>query len=342
MKKHNVVTFGEIMLRLSTPGFSRFVQAHQFDISFGGGEANVAVSLALFGIEARFVTKLPSHDIGEAAVNELRRYGVNTDYIVRGGDRLGIYFLETGASQRSSKVIYDRTHSAVSLLKPGEIDWDAVFADADWFHWTGITMALGDDLQHVLKEACIAAKKKGVTVSVDPNYRKKLWSESQAKHALIPMMEYVDVCIANKDHAESILDVPSFANSDSSTMEDQYKSAEALKEKYQFTTVAYTLRQSYSASSNGWSAIMVDNRDCARSYHSKEYMLHIIDRVGGGDSFASGLIYGLLEKPSTQEALEFAVAASSLKHSIPGDFNHVSVEEVEYLLSSDGSGRLQR
>jgi 2-dehydro-3-deoxygluconokinase len=320
MKKHNVVTFGEIMLRLSTPGFSRFVQAHQFDISFGGGEANVAVSLALFGIEARFVTKLPSHDIGEAAVNELRRYGVNTDYIVRGGDRLGIYFLETGASQRSSKVIYDRTHSAVSLLKPGEIDWDAVFADADWFHWTGITMALGDDLQLVLK----------------------LWSESQAKHALIPMMEYVDVCIANKDHAESILDVPSFANSDSSTMEDQYKSAEALKEKYQFTTVAYTLRQSYSASSNGWSAIMVDNRDCARSYHSKEYMLHIIDRVGGGDSFASGLIYGLLEKPSTQEALEFAVAASSLKHSIPGDFNHVSVEEVEYLLSSDGSGRLQR
>ncbi|HLP15035.1 MAG TPA: sugar kinase [Bacteroidota bacterium] len=345
MAKHKIVTFGEIMLRLSTPGFSRFVQAQQFDINYGGGEANVAASVSQFGLEGCFVTKLPKHEIGEAAVNELRRYGVNVDHIVRGGDRLGIYFLETGASQRASKVIYDRANASVSEIKPGEIDWTTVFKGASWFHWTGITPAIGKNLQEILKEACSAARKLGVTVSADLNYRKKLWTEKEARAVMIPLMEYVDVCISNEEDADKCLGMKAGdTNVESASIDESgYASlAQSLKKKFNFSTVAITLRESFSASRNGWSAMLVDDKDCTEPYRSKQYDIQIVDRVGGGDSFAGGLIYGLLMKSSSREALEFAVAASCLKQTIPGDFNHVSVAEVDALAKGSGSGRVER
>lgn len=342
---HKVVSFGEIMLRLSTPGFTRFVQSQNFDVTYGGGEANVAVSLANYGIKSYYVTKLPKHEIGESAVNHLRRFGVNTDFVVRGGDRVGIYFLESGASQRASKVIYDRANSAVSLMKKDEVDWDKVFEGAGWFHWTGITPALGKNAQEILAEACAVAKSKSVRISCDLNFRKKMWTEKEAQAAMIPLMEYVDVCIANEEDAEKSLGFkPAHSNVEAAELnEEEYgKLALSLKEKFSFDTVAITLRESYSASKNGWSAIMTDNKDCVKPYRSKVYDIQIVDRVGGGDSFAGGLIYGLLTKQDTRDALEFAVAASCLKHSIPGDFNLVSAAEVESLIKEGGSGRVQR
>lgn len=340
-----VVTMGEIMLRLSTPGYSRFVQAQQFDVNYGGGEANVAVSLSNYGFDSYFVSKLPNHEIGQSAVNSLRRYGVKSDYIVRGGDRVGIYFLETGASQRASKVIYDRSNSAVTELSKDDLNWDEVFKDSRWFHWTGITPALGKKAQETLKVACAAAKKNGATVSSDLNYRAKLWTAQEAQSVMVPLMEYVDVCIANEEDSEKSLGLKAgTTNVESAEIDEEgyFELATKLKEKFHFKAVAITLRESYSASRNGWSALLRDEKDCRQPYRSKRYDIQIVDRVGGGDAFASGLIYGLLKKNNTKDALEFAVAASCLKQTVPGDFNLVSLDEVEKLAKSSGSGRVER
>ncbi len=342
---NKVVTMGEIMLRLSTPGYSRFVQTQSFDVNFGGGEANVAVALSNYGFESYFITKLPKHEIGQATVNSLRRFGVRTDYIVRGGNRVGIYFLETGASQRASKVIYDRSNSAVSTLGKEELNWDEVFDNAKWFHWTGITPALGKTVQESLVAACEAAKKHGVTISADLNYRAKLWTTKEAQSVMIPLMDYVDVCIANEEDAEKSLDFKAGTSSIESAELDEkgyFELAKQLKSKFNFKAVAITLRESYSASRNGWSALLHDDKDCNEPYRSKRYDIQIVDRVGGGDSFASGLIYGLLTKNNSKDALEFAVAASCLKQTIPGDFNLVSIDEVEKLAKGSGSGRVER
>jgi 2-dehydro-3-deoxygluconokinase len=340
-----VVTMGEIMLRLSTPGYKRFVQSEQFDINYGGGEANVAVALSNYGLESYFITKLPEHEIGQSALNSLRKFGVRTDFIVRGGDRLGIYFLETGASQRASKVIYDRAASAVTTLKKNELNWNELFKNKNWFHWTGITPALGSTVKESLIEACKAAKNNGVTISADLNYRAKLWSIKEAQSTMIPLMEYVDVCIANEEDAEKSLGFKAgktVVESGELDEEGYFNLARKLKEKFSFKAVAITLRESYSASRNGWSALLYDEKDCSRPYRSRKYDIEIIDRVGGGDSFASGLICSLLEGGNTKDALEFAVAASCLKQTIPGDFNLVNKQEVEKLAKGSGSGRVER
>ncbi len=340
MKK--VITLGEIMLRLSTPGFKRFVQSDSFDVVYGGGEANVAVSLSNYGHEAYFVSKLPTHEIGQSAVNALRQFGVHTDHIVRGGDRVGIYFLETGASMRPSKVIYDRAHSAIAEAKADEFDFDKIFDGADWFHFSGITPALSDDAAKLTEKALIAAKKHGVTVSVDLNFRKKLWTPEKAQSVMRPLMQYVDVCIGNEEDAEKVL---GFKPSDTDVTKgelgiDGYEQIfKEMVEQFGFKYVVSSLRESYSASDNGWSAAIYDG---STFYHSRKYDVRIVDRVGGGDSFASGLIHGLLAEMGTEKALEFAVAASALKHTIPGDFNQVSLDEVSTLMNGDASGRVQR
>lgn len=341
----DVVTFGEIMMRLSTPGYERFAQASRFDLTFGGGEANVAVSLAEFGLNSWFVTRLPSHEIGEAALQAVRRYGVRTEYVERGGERLGIYFLETGASQRPSKVIYDRSGSSVSEIKSGMVDWDKVFKGKEWFHWTGITPALGPNVAEVLKEACTSAKEAGVTVSCDLNFRAKLWTKEQAQKVMNPLMNYVDICIANEEDAEKCLGFDAGTTDIEGAQLDEKgyaKLATALKEEYGFRAVAITLRESFSASRNGWSALLHDDTLCKTPKRSRRYEIEIVDRVGGGDSFAAGLIYGLLSMEKSSDALEFAVAASCLKQTMPGDFNLVSSEEVEKLIRSGGSGRVER
>ncbi len=343
--KKKTITFGEIMLRLSTPGYTRFIQTNQFDATYGGGEANVAVALAGFGLDSYFITRLPEHEIGESAVNAVRHYGVKTDYIVRGGDRVGIYFLETGASQRASKVIYDRANSAVTEMRPDMVDWEKIFENADWFHWTGITPALGKNAQDCLKAACEAAKKSGVVISSDLNFRKKLWSEKEAQTVMNPLMEYVDVCIANEEDIQKSLGFEAGStNVEAAELDEEgyFNLARSIKKKYNFSTVAITLRESYSASRNGWSAILHDDKECSHPVRSTRYDIAIVDRVGGGDSFASGLIYGLLSLNSTREALEFAVAASCLKQTIPGDFNLVSKDEVLKLVRGGGSGRVER
>ena len=340
-----VVTLGEIMLRLSTPGHQRFVQAQAFDATYGGGEANVAVALAHYGLESHFLTKLPRHEIGQAALNHLRRYGVSDRFIVRGGDRLGVYFLETGASQRPSKVVYDRAGSAVTTLAPGELDLEAAFDGAAWFHWTGITPALGEGPRRTLVAACEAAKAAGATVSCDLNYRAKLWTTEQARAVMRPLMEHVDVCIANEEDAERSLGMAAGETDVEGAALDEagyVRLAERLKGEYGFDAVAITLRESFSASRNGWSALLHDERQCEVPRRSRRYEVELVDRVGGGDSFASGLIYGLLAKGDSREALEFAVAASCLKQTIPGDFNLVSREEVEKLATGPGSGRVER
>ena len=343
MKK--TVTFGEIMLRLATPGHLRFVQADSYEATFGGGEANVAVALAGYGLDSYFVTRLPEHEMGQAAVNTVRKYGVKTDFIARGGDRVGIYFLETGASQRASKVIYDRADSAVTQMRPEMVDWDAVFENAQWFHWTGITPALGKNAQDCLKVACDAARKAGATISCDLNFRKKLWTEKQAQAVMNPLMEYVDVCIANEEDVEKSLGFKAGATDVESAELDEAGYAElakSIRKKYDFETVAITLRESFSASRNGWSAMLHDDKECKEPVRSTRYDIQIVDRVGGGDSFASGLIYGLMTFDNTRKALEYAVAASCLKHSISGDLNLVGPEEVLKLMESGGSGRVDR
>ncbi|MCP4179406.1 MAG: sugar kinase [bacterium] len=340
MKK--VVTMGEIMLRLSTPGCSRFVQSDCFDVCYGGGEANVAVSLANYGYDSHFVTKLPKHEIGQSAVNALRNFGVSTDYIVRGGDRVGIYFLETGASMRPSKVIYDRANSSIAEADAKDFDFDAVFKDTEWFHFTGITPAISKKGVELTEAALIAAKKHNVTVSVDLNFRKKLWTSEEAQKVMSKLMKYVDVCIGNEEDAEKVLGFkPEKTDVTSGTLElDGYKSIfKQMIDKFDFKYVISSLRESYSASDNGWSALIYDGKEF---YHSKKYDIRIIDRVGGGDSFAGGLISGFLDGKNMKDALDFAVAASALKHTIPGDFNLVSKEEVEILVGGDASGRVQR
>jgi 2-dehydro-3-deoxygluconokinase len=333
------------MLRLTPPGYLRFLQTDSYVATVGGGEANVAVALANYGIDSYYVSKLPVHEIGQATVNALRKYGVRADFIVRGGDRVGIYFLENGASQRPSKVIYDRANSAVSQMTADEVDWDAVFDGASWFHWTGITPALGEKAQECVRAACKSAKASGATISSDLNFRKKLWTTEQAQAVMVPLMEYVDVCIANEEDMEKSLGFKAGETDVESAHLDESAYAHlisSLKAKYDFSAVAVTLRESYSASRNGWSAMMVDDRDCSVPFRSKRYDIQLVDRVGGGDSFASGLIYGLLNKDNTRMALEFAVAASCLKQTIYGDFNLVSVDEVEKLAGGTGSGRVER
>ncbi len=337
-----IVTFGEIMLRLAPNGYYRFFQNDQLQATFGGGEANVAVSLANFGLDAAFVTKLPDHAIGQAAVNSLRYFGVDTSKIVRGGNRVGIYYLEKGASQRGSVCIYDRAGSSIQTADVSDFNWDEIFEGAEWFHFTGITPALGENLVEICKEACIAAKNHGVKVSCDLNYRGKLWTSDQARAAMTELCKYVDVCISNEEDAKDVFGIEA-ENTDiySGKLDKEgYKSvAKQLADKFGFEKVAITLRSSISASDNDWAAMLYDGKDYC---FSKEYHLHIVDRVGGGDSFGAGLIYSLVTGKTTKDTVEFAVAASALKHSVEGDFNRMSVSEVEKLAKGDGSGRVQR
>ncbi len=340
-----VVTLGEIMLRLSTQNNMRFVQSDCFDVNYGGGEANVAVSLSHFGHNASFVTAIPSNEIGQAAIDALRKNGVDTSNIIRQGDRLGIYYLETGSAMRPSKVIYDRAGSSIATASADDFDWDAIFKDADWFHFTGITPALSDSAVEITKRALIEAKKAGVKVSVDLNFRKKLWSSEKAKEVMTSLMKYVDVCIGNEEDANLVLGFKP-AGTDvtgGNLVLDGYKSIfEQMCDKFDFELCVSSLRVSHSASDNGWSACIY-NKSSKEFYHSKEYRITpIVDRVGGGDSFAAGVICGILDGKSPDEALEFAVAASALKHTIPGDFNYVTRDEVDALSKGDSSGRVQR
>ncbi|MBQ4545916.1 MAG: sugar kinase [Oscillospiraceae bacterium] len=337
-----IVTFGELMLRLAPNGYYRFFQNDQMQATFGGGEANVAVSLANYGMESKYVTKLPKHAIGQAAVNSLRYFGVDTSAIVRGGDRVGIYFLEKGASQRGSVCIYDRAHSAIQEADPDDFDWNSILEGADWFHFTGITPALGPNLVEICKRACIAAKEKGIKVSCDLNYRGKLWTREQAREAMTELCKYVDVCISNEEDAKDVFGIEA-EDTDiygGKLNHEGYKSvAKQLADKFGFEKVAITLRSSISASDNDWAGMLYDGENYC---FSRTYNLRIVDRVGGGDSFGGGLIYALLSGKSTQEAINFAVAASALKHSIEGDYNRISVAEVEKLAGGDASGRVQR
>ena len=330
------------MLRLSPPGNTRFVQSDSFDVVYGGGEANVAVSCANYGHDAYFVTKLPEHEIGQSAVNALRKYGVMTDYIARGGDRVGIYYLETGVAMRPSKVIYDRAHSAIAEADAADFDFDRIMEGADWFHWSGITPAISDKAAELTRLACEAAKRHGVTVSVDLNFRKKLWTKEKAQSVMKPLMKYVDVCIGNEEDAELCLGFKPDADVERGhTDAEGYKEIfRRMSEEFEFSYVISTLRESFSASHNGWKAMIYNGKEF---YVSKHYDIDpIVDRVGGGDSFSGGIIHGLLTKPTQGEALEFAVAASALKHTVSGDFNLVSVVEVEALAGGDASGRVQR
>lgn len=337
-----VVTFGEIMLRLAPEGYYRFVQADTFGATYGGGEANVAVSLANYGFDAKFVTKLPKHEIGQAAVNSLRKYGVDTSYITRGGDRVGIYFLEKGASQRPSKVIYDRAGSSIATASREDFNWKEIFDGVEWFHFTGITPALGDEVAVICLDACKAAKEAGITVSCDLNYRNKLWSKEKAGQVMGELCKYVDVCIANEEDAADVFGIKA-ADTDVTKGEvnhEGYKDvAKQLADRFGFSKVAITLRESISANDNKWSAMLYDGNDF---FFSKKYTMHIIDRVGGGDSFGGGLICSCLNGYDSQNTIEFAVAASCLKHSIEGDFNMVSMDEVLKLAGGDASGRVQR
>ena len=337
-----IVTLGEIMLRLSPAENYRFVQSESFQIFPGGGEANVAVSLANYGHTACFVSKLPSHEIGQIAVNALRRYGVKTEYISRGGDRVGLYYAETGASMRPSKVIYDRAHSAIAEADISDFDFDKIMEDADWFHWSGITPAISDKAAEIVRVACEAAKRHGVTVSVDLNFRKKLWTSEKAISVMRPLMQYVDVCIGNEEDANMCLGYKPDADVEGgkTDAEGYYEIFKGMMKEFGFKYVVSTLRESYSASHNGWKALIYDGKTF---YESKHYDINpIIDRVGGGDSFSAGLIHGLLSYKDQAKALEFAVAASALKHTIPGDFNLVSTSEVESLAKGNANGRVQR
>ena len=337
-----IVTLGEIMLRLSPEGNYRFVQTDSFRIIPGGGEANVAVSLANYGHETFFVSKLPTHEIGQIAVNALRRYGVNTEHIARGGDRVGLYYAETGASMRPSKVIYDRTNSAIAEAEPGEFDFDAVMEGADWFHWSGITPALSDKAAELTRLACEAAKRHHVTVSVDLNFRKKLWTSEKAISVMRPLMQYVDVCIGNEEDAQLCLGFKPDADVEGgkTDAEGYYGIFKGMMQEFGFKYVVSTLRESFSATHNGWKALIYDGKTF---YQSKHYDINpIIDRVGGGDSFSGGLIHGMLTYKDQAKALEFAVAASALKHTIPGDFNLVSAEVVMSLAEGNANGRVQR
>lgn len=337
-----VVTFGEIMLRLAPENYLRFVQSEKYEATFGGAEANVAVSLANYGMDVAFVTKLPEHEIGQAAVNSLRKFGVNTDKIVRGGERVGIYYCEKGASQRPSKVIYDRRYSAVSTAHKCDFDWEKIFADTKWFHFTGITPALSDELADICLDACKIAKLKDITISCDLNFRKKLWNQEKAKSVMGKLCGFVDYCIANEEDAKDVFGI----ESDDTDIEagklnkaGYIAVAEKLRKAFNFKGVAITLRESKSANDNDWSGMLYTE---GKAYFSKKYAMHIVDRVGGGDSFGAGLIYSLINGYSPQNAIEFAVASSCLKHTIEGDYNMISVSEINNLANGNSSGRVQR
>lgn len=337
-----VITFGEVMMRLNPEGCRRFVQADRFEATYAGGEANVAVSLANYGHDAAFVSKVPVHEIGQAAINALRRYGVDTRWMIRGGDRLGVYFTEKGASQRASKVIYDRANSAIAQASATDFNWAEIFRGADWFHFTGITPALGGELPAICLEACKAAHALGITISCDLNYRKKLWTSAEAGRTMASLMPYVDVCIANEEDAKDVFGI---AAADTDLVAGKINQAgylhvaRQLTERFGFQTVAITLRGSLSASDNDWAGMLFSG-DCA--CFSPTYRMHVVDRVGGGDSFGGGLIHGLLSGWDDQKTINFAVAASCLKHSIEHDFNLMSAAEVESLAGGNASGRVQR
>ena len=339
-----VVTFGEIMLRLAPPGFERFLQSPQFVATFGGGEANVAVTVAGFGLLASYVTVLPENPIADAIIAELRKFNVQTAFIVRAKGRVGVYYVEAGANQRASKVVYDRDFSSIALAKPGDLDWSQIFSNAEWFHITGITPALSPSCAALAIESVREAKRLGLTVSCDLNYRKNLWKYGkQPPEVMRELMQHVDVAIANEEDCQMALGIAADVDVHSGKLDHavyQSLTEKVLREYPSLKSIAITLRESKSASHNGWSACMNNREEFFVSRHYE--ITHIVDRVGGGDSFAGGLIYGLLALPSNKEALEFAVAASCLKHSIPGDFNRFSVDEVKTLLQGDGSGRVQR
>ena len=343
-KMARVITFGELMLRLQPYNYLRFIQADSFEATFGGAEANVSVSLANYGLDSRFVTKLPGHAIGQMAVHSLRRYGVDTRYIKRGGHRIGIFYMEKGASVRGSICIYDRTHSSISEASEDDFNWDEIFDGADWFHFTGITPALGENVKALCVQACQAAKRHGLKISCDLNYRSKLWTRKEAQEAMTELCQYVDICIANEEDARDVFDIEA-ENTDicaGKLDREGYRSvAGQLADRFRFEQVAVTLRESISASDNGWSG-MLYTAASGEAFFSRRYHLHLVDRVGGGDSFGSALIYALLSGKKEQDAIEFAAAASALKQSIEGDYNMVSVSEVEKLAGGDGSGRVQR
>ncbi len=336
------VTFGELMLKLSPIAYGRLIQAHQLNVEYSGAEANVAVSLSTFGVPTSFVSAVPNNVLGEAAINALRHYGVDTSLMVKSGDRLGIYFAEKGASQRPSMVVYDRKGSAIANATNAEFEWDAIFADAEWFHFTGITPALSDSLAGICLEACRVAKAKGIIISCDLNYRKKLWSREKACNVMTDLCQYVDVCIANEEDAADVFNITaehSDVNRGNIDEQSYAPVVKQLQQRFGFKYVAITLRESISASDNNWSAILYDGN---KIYNSRKYSIHLVDRIGGGDSFGAGLIYGLMEYHEAQQALEFAVAASCLKQTIEGDFNLVKVNEVQQLLQGNASGRIQR
>lgn len=342
VKGMKFVCFGEIMGRINPVGFKRIVQTNNFEITYAGGEANVAVSLANFGKNAAFITKMPENIIAQAALRSLIAHKVNVDDVVFGGERLGLYFVEKGASQRPSTVIYDRKHSSISESAREDFDWNKVFEDCCWFHFTGITPALGKNVAEICLDACKTAKEKGIKVSCDLNYRSKLWSAKDAGETMSKLMEYVDVLIANEEDSEKVFGI-SAPDSDIKSGElskEGYKYvAKALNDRFRIPVVSITLRKSLSASDNLWSGMLYKDNGF---YFSKEYSIHIVDRVGGGDSFAGGLIYAISENYNNQDIVEFATAASCLKHSIEGDFNEVSAAEVLKLMNGDGSGRVQR
>lgn len=337
---YDVVTFGEIMLRLTPPGFQRILQTPVLELRFGGGEANVAVSLAMLGRPSAFVTRLPANDIAQRCINDLRALGVDTTQILRGGERMGIYFLEAGASQRPSTVLYDRAHSAIAQITPEMVDWRKVFTGAKWFHFTGITPALGDSAAETCRIAAKTAHEMGLTVSADLNYRKKLWSREKAGKVMAELMQFVDICIANEEDAESVFGIKGAEVTSGKIEHDRYVDvAKQLTDRFKFKSVAITLRESLSASENGWSGLYYAG---GKPHFSRRYHIHIVDRVGGGDSFAAGLIFALMRGDDAQKAVEFAAAASCLKHSIVGDFSFVTLKEVETLAGGDASGRVQR
>jgi 2-dehydro-3-deoxygluconokinase len=339
-----VITFGEILLRLAPQGHKRLFQNDIFETSFCGSEANVAVSLANFGFDSYFVTKVPDNEVGQAAINSLRYFGVDTSKVIMGGERLGLYYLEKGASQRPSKVIYDRAFSAIANSNGEEFDWERIFDGVEWFHFSGINPALSTSMSKISLEACKTAKEKGITISCDINYRSKLWTKDQAKETMTELMRYVDVCIGNEEDAENVFEIKA-NNTDVLSGSVDHKSYEEVAKKIsnQFGCkyVAITLRTSLSASTNKWAGMLYSlNED--KYALSKEYTIDIIDRVGSGDSFAAGIIYSLLNKSKAQDAVEFAIAASCLKHTQEGDFNRVSVQDVLALVGGDSSGRVKR
>ena len=339
-----VVTFGEILLRLSAPGYSRLFQRDNLETSFCGAEANVAVSIAELGMESTFVSKIPNNSVGQAAINSLRYFGVDTNNIVIGDGRMGLYYLEKGASQRPSLVIYDRDSSAIALSNRDEYNWEKIFEGADWFHWTGINPALGGELPEICQDACVYARKNGITISCDLNYRSKLWSTESAQEIMKPLMQYVDVCICNEEDAEKVLGIRvSDTNVQNGILNESgyVDVARTISKDYGCKYIATTFRKSYSASFNNWSGLLYDAKN-SKAYFSRDYDIQIVDRVGGGDSFAAAIIYAISNKMSCQDAVDFAVAASCLKHTIEGDYNRISIEDIYNLLKSGGHGRVQR